>query len=233
MDGTGPGPYYTLPAEGSESSLVGSGGWKSENGNERAVHGAVLAIQRALNRRGQYGITATGKYDEATFDACVKFQKEMGLTYWGGVDQPTSKALLMPDLKSRCRTLRFKEWRVACGLVTVESAWDPGAVGSARPGDIGLAQIGADEHPAMSEKERLRPGSAFTFVIDYLSTALRTMKGNIDHAIVSYTLGLSDCKSWIAEGAPELYTTSDGVSRNLHEYVEQVKDVCFGEQFVR
>ena len=226
MSRDAPGPYYAFPAPEADLPLPGSGGWKSEDPNERAVHGAVLAIQHALNRRGKYGLTASGRFDWPTMDATIKFQKQVDLPAWGGVDRETAKALFLPDLKSRCRTLRFPHWQVACGVVTNESAWDPGAVGRVKHVDIGLAQINGDAHPDMSEVQRLRPGFAFTFIINYLNVALKTFDGNIDYAIASYNLGRTGARRWIDAGCPNPYTPAGSVPRNVQAYIERIKTAC-------
>jgi hypothetical protein len=225
-DGRTPGRYYCLAASG--MPLVGSGGWKSKDVNERAVHGGVLAIQRALTRRG-YPVDATGTFDVDTRNATRKFrQEEMGETdTWGGVGPSTAKALLLIDLKRACSKKGMrKNWPVVCGVVQNESAWDPGAVGYVKPVDIGLAQINGDAHPDMSERDRLDPIFAFTFIVTYLTNAMRALDGNIDHAIASYNLGITGCKRWIAAGSPEIYTPPGSTPRNVPAYIDRIKHAC-------
>jgi hypothetical protein len=226
LGGTEPGAYYVLAAPEEGLPLVGSGGRNSTSGDERAVHGGVRAIQRALNRRGKYGLTVTGKFDAPTRDATVEFQRSLDASHWGGIGQSTAKALFLPDLQSRCRTLKFPAWEVACGVVQNESAWDPGAVGKVKPVDIGLAQINGDAHPDMSERERLSPTFAFTFIINYLTNAMKALDGNVDYAIASYNLGISGCRRWVAEGCPEWYTPPGSVPRNVPAYIDRIKNAC-------
>jgi hypothetical protein len=229
-DGRTVGRYYCLAAPG--MPVVGSGGWKSKDGNERAVHGAVLAIQRAATRRG-YAVPRSGVYDTATRSAVRRFRREvMGETTdtWGGVGPSTAKALLMPDLRRICKDNGLTtQWTVVCGVVQNESAWDPGAVGYVKPVDIGLAQINGDAHPDMSEKERLDPIFAFTFIVNYLRNAMKALDGNIDYAIASYNLGITGCKRWIAAGCPEMYTPPGSVPRNVPAYIDRIKHACDAE----
>ena len=226
-DGKEPGRYYVLAVSGVPS--VGSGGWRSKDGNVRAVHGGVLAIQRALARRGPYGVEPTGVIDVATRNALRRFRLDvMGeQDWWGGVGPSTAKALLLPDLQKVCNKngLR-KQWRIVCGVVQNESAWDPGAVGFVKPVDIGLAQINGQAHPDISERQQLSPTFSFTFICNYLRNAMRALDGNIDHAIASYNLGITGAKRWIAAGCPEMYTPPGSVPRNVPAYIDRIKHAC-------
>ena len=118
---------------------------------------------------------------------------------------------------------------MVCGIVQNESGWDPGAVGYVKPVDIGLAQINGDSHPDMSERERLQPEFAFNFIISYLLNAMKALDGNLDDAIVSYNLGITGCKRWIAAGRPEIYTPPGSTTRNVWAYIDRIKTACAGE----
>jgi len=224
-DGKSPGRYYCLAAP--NMLPVGSGGWTSTSGDERAVHGAVVAIQRALRRQASTSLEVTGVFDVATRDAALRFRRTLGLDTWGGIGPATARALFLPALQAVCKDRGVAEhWPVVCGIVQNESGWDPGAVGYVKPVDIGLAQINGDSHPDMSERERLRPAFAFNFIISYLTNAMKALDGNIDHAIVSYNLGVTGAKRWLAAGAPEIWTPEGSTTRNVHAYVERIKTAC-------
>ena len=81
----------------------------------------------------------------------------------------------------------------------------------------------------MSERERLQPKFAFNFIISYLLNAMKALDGNLDDAIVSYNLGITGCKRWIAAGRPEIYTPPGSTTRNVHAYIERIKTACAGE----
>jgi len=226
--GKAPGRYYCL--SWSELPQVGSGGWESTDGDERAVHGAVKGIQKALNRRGKYGIRPDGIYGKRTRNAARQFRVSIGQDDWGGIGPFTAKQLLLPDLKEVSAANGIGEyWTVVCGVVQNESGWDPGAVGYVKPVDVGLAQINGESHPDMSEKERLDPIFAFTFIVNYLRNAMRALDGNIDYAIASYNLGITGCKRWIAAGCPEMYTPPGSVTRNVPAYIDRIKSACAAE----
>lgn len=223
-DGIAPGKYYALAVPG--LTLVGTGGWRSRSGDERAVHGAVRAIQQGLNRRIKAELHVNGLFDRPTRDAASRFRLSVGLDAWGGVGPSTAKALFLPDLKAQCARRGIEQWEVVCGVVQNESAWDPGAVGFVKPVDIGLAQINGDAHPDMSERERLKPPFAFDFVISYLLNAMKALNGNLDDAIAAYNLGISGCRRWIEQGRPEMYTPPGSVPRNVPAYIDRIHHAC-------
>jgi len=223
-NGKTPGRYYCLAAPG--MPLVGSGGWRSKDPNERAVHGAVLAIQRALRRRLDTKLEVTGVYDRATAEAASAFRHGIGQDSWGGIGPYTAKELWLPELKALCHRRGIDQWEVVCGVVQNESAWDPGAVGYIKPVDIGLAQINGEAHPDMSERERLSPTFSFNFVINYLLNAMKRLDGNLDHAIISYNLGVTGAKRWLAAGAPAMYTPPGSVPRDVLAYVDRIRNAC-------
>jgi hypothetical protein len=224
-DGKSPGRYYCLAAP--NVPLVGSGGWSAESVDERAVHGAVVAIQRALRQQVTTQLGVTGVFDRPTADAALRFRRTLGLDTWGGIGPATARALFMHELQRVCAKRGVSDqWEVVCGIVQNESGWDPGAVGYIKPVDIGLAQINGDSHPDMSEKERLRPPFAFNFIIDYLTNAMKALDGNVDHAIISYNLGITGTRRWIAAGSPEIWTPEGSTTRNVHAYVERIKTAC-------
>ena len=223
--GRSPGRYYCLTA--GEMPIVGSGGWQSPDINFRAVHAGVHAIQVALNRRGGFDLATNGRFNRQTRNAASKYRLSVGEDGWGGIGPHTAKLLLLPDLKGVCASKGLgDQWYVVCGVVQNESAWDPGAVGYVKPVDLGLAQINGDAHPDMSEKQRLNPIFAFTFICNYLVNAMRALDGNIDHAIASYNLGITGAKRWIAAGCPELYTPPGSITRNVPAYIQRIKDAC-------
>lgn len=228
---TRPGPYYALAI--GDTPKVGSGGWKAASVNERAVHGAVLAYQRALNRQlgglpGFDVIVVDGVYGEATRDAVFRWQKRQpkfrDISVWGGIGPSTSKWLLMPTL----RTWVADELEaVVCGLVTQESGWDVGAVGFVDDDDIGLGQINGPANPDLTERERLRPSVAFPYVQHRVEVGLENFDGNLRDAVASYNLGFGGANSWIKAGRPDMWQPTPGATpRNVRTYIDFILSAC-------
>lgn len=223
------GPYYAFVADQSTLPKVGSKGWNSTDPNERAVHGGVLAIQRAVKRRRPaFTLKADGVYGAKTHAAVMDFQGGMADTKpWGGVGPETAKALLLPDLEKTCKQQGFLYPKIVCGVITQESNWDPGAVGYVDVHDVGLAQINHLAHPEWSERERLQPVTSFKFIIDYLSLSLIAFNNNMEDAIASYNLGIGGAKRWISQGRPEWYTPDGQTApRNVYSYIKKIVTAC-------
>jgi peptidoglycan hydrolase-like protein with peptidoglycan-binding domain len=229
-EGDGRGPYYRL-ATGSMPQV----GSEVVDNNSRAVHGAVKAYQKALNRRlGAGSAKADGIFGAQTERAVKRFQSSVGETADGVIGPNTSKALLWPDLRRKVNNLR-KKYPAAelvtpvlvCGFVQHESGWDAGAVGFQDEDDVGLAQINADAHPEMSFEERLAPIPCFEFIFMYIRNALRELGGNIVDAIVSYNLGLGGARTWIRAGRPDIYTPPGSTTpRDMKHYYQNIRNVC-------
>jgi hypothetical protein len=218
-DATRPGPYYYL----------GSGQWQDTSDDTYAVHHAVKAYQRALNRRlgVAWDLSVTGFYTPPMVDAVTQFQKKHSdeLTVWGGIGPDTSRLLLYPDLVATVNKKGHAPLtsEVVSGLIRHESSWDAGAVGYVDPHDLGLAQINGPAHPQLSKAERLRPVVAFEFVVSYMNNALTDLSGNLRDAIASYNLGLGGVQDWINQGRPQMFTPRGNTSaRDLWAYIDSV-----------
>lgn len=214
-----PGPYYVNTGA---KPWVGSPGWSSPDVDYRAVHGGVLAIQKALVRLGLFTNKPIGLYGAETERAVLKFQQSLpasaGITPWGGVGRDTSKALFLPWMKEIVTQI---DWRVVCGIIENESNWDPGAVGYVDPTDLGLAQINGPSHPSLDERERLDPAVAFGFVQTYIVEALDYLNDNLRDAVASYNLGLGGADQWIAAGRPDVWN-----GREVKAYIDRILSAC-------
>lgn len=208
-----PGPYY-LYAQGDRK--VGGFGADSEFINRRAVHYAVKAIQRAVNREaiGMDNIEVDGVFGIGTEEGVRRWQEsyteqhpDSDLTVWGGIGQASAKALFLPLLND---VVSAKYRNIVCGYVLNEAGWDPGAVGYIDPGDLGLAQISAivRKDKGITEEDCFKPITAFKYIEQRFTEALETFDGVIRDAIVSYNLGDGGTRSWIRDGRPDMWDPS-------------------------
>lgn len=234
VTGTGPGPYYVLSDGG---PWVGSAGLEADaTANERAVTGAVKAYQHGLHRRLDVPIKFDGQFGPRTKQLVKDFQVSVGISDWGGIGPDTSKMLLFPDLRFVVNKRRDEVGPLGdmitpvlvCGVITMESTWDAGAVGFADEHDVGLAQINAQAHPDMSEEERLQPVTSFNFVFDYMLAALRADGiEDIKDAVASYNLGIGGTRTWIRAGRPSLWTPPGStVERDMDHYIYTIRNAC-------
>lgn len=214
-----PGPYY----------YIGSGENDPKASQDNyAVHHAVKAYQRALNRRlgAKWTLKIDGEIGLSTAAAVTQFQeKHTEITPWGGIGPDTSKAILMPDLVRAVNNVAEHPLTAAVvsGIIRHESGWDAGAVGYVDNSDLGLAQINGPSHPSLTASDRLRPRVAFNFVINYMNNALDQFDGNLRDAVASYNLGIGGAQRWISQGRPEMYTPSgSSTARNVWAYIDTV-----------
>ncbi len=225
------GPYYML-ANG-DSAIVGSGTWKSPSLNERAVHGAVLAYQRALNRElgglpSFTGLVVDGLFGEQTAKAVTRWQRrqpaDRGIEVWGGIGQDTSKWLLMPTLE---RTVSEQFESVVCGIVTQESGWDAGCVGYTDPDDLGLGQINKAANPDVTERQCFQPISAFAYVENLIRVAMDALDDNLRDAIAAYNLGIGGAQMWIRAGRPDIWKPSPTATpRDVRGRIDTILSAC-------
>lgn len=145
--GTGFGPYYGIGAaerfpDGSTADDIA------------AVKGGVKAIQRALNWHAGPGtpIPTDGRFTAATRTALIAFQQQkqpvinrdmyipaVERSPAGLVHKETSYALFMP-IADRYALKYTVPRGLLRGITTIESNWDPGAIGYWTNSDFGLCQ---------------------------------------------------------------------------------------------
>lgn len=144
---TGRQGYYAYVAG---EPLVGSAGIHAADLDHRAVAWGVVAIQAALNWHAQKTVVVPdGVFGPGTAAQVAAFQKAQHRYPFtdtahpadpsGAVGKGTAFALFSPVLTAYCEGSGVPAG-IAHGVVELESAWDPGAVGSTTPQDEGLAQ---------------------------------------------------------------------------------------------
>lgn len=218
-----PGPYYYIN--------TGEKMADTRTADEYAVFRAVMAYQRAVNRRINAQLLIDGIFGDKTSEAVFTFQQahpECG-TPWGGIGPQTSEALLRPDVEkavTNAHTFGINPLvtsTIVSGTIRHESLWDAGAVGYADPNDLGLAQINGVAHPDYSINERLTPLIAYDFVIDYYDAALGRFSNNVRDAVASYNLGAGGTRTWISQGRPDWFTpTGSTTPRNVKAYIDGI-----------
>ncbi len=146
-DPAGPGRCYGIGA-----GLTPPEG--SSDGDVLAVRSAIVAISRALNWHAGPGtpVPTDGRFTAATAAAVTAFQEELQPTINrdmylpaiehsppGYVSKETSYALFMP-IADRYALKYTVPRGLLRGITTIESNWDPGAVGYWTNSDFGLCQ---------------------------------------------------------------------------------------------
>jgi hypothetical protein len=229
---TVPGPYYMRPSKGVEAPGVAADNallkGETPDLNEHAVWFGVLAIKtRLLVLIPDSNLIMNGRYGPAVADAVKEFQVSYGLPADGIVGPKTSKALFRP-LNEAVGAFSQIGAVIGCGVITNESAWDPGAVGKSDYGDHGLCQLN-QESQGFNLTQSFDPYTAMTKMYALLDGKLDTF-GNVDDAIAAYNLGDAGCRLWIKEGRPDMFLPlslrPDGKPRFVRAYIERIKIAC-------
>jgi peptidoglycan hydrolase-like protein with peptidoglycan-binding domain len=199
------------------------------NVNDYAVFMAIKAIQRVVKTLDD------GLFGKDTAAAVTAYQKANGLKADGIVGPDTAKHMfggmlnrITPSTASVNSALTHKAAR---GHVSLESQFDPGAVGVSTPDDLGLGQINGPSHPDLSIDDRLTPTTALPWIVNFVesnmsymgvksstpeppmpSSAAATAAVNLNQytdAIAAYNLGKGGATLWRNAGRKQFYGQTD------------------------
>lgn len=230
LDGTGRGPYYRAPAEGSTMPRIGSRVAKAIRSSSRveqisindyAVYRGTMAVQNRLANLG-YQIDIDGVWGPGTDGTVKDWQGKQGLVADGIYGPATARAMWEPvlahEVNRRHAFFGFLDSTVVsmlAGHASHESGWDPGAVGYVNPRDLGLYQVNLDAHDDITEKEATDPVSMAAWAFDFVVGNLNYTGWNVNDAIACYNAGRGGAESWVRDGRPE---------GRIADYVRAVRD---------
>lgn len=217
-DGSAAGIYYREPT--GHMAMPGYVAYKVTRAgapvdvNFFAVYAGVKALQREI------GVTDDGLFGPATTARLKTWQTEKRLTPDGVFGPASARAMFIPIAKAVGMHTSASTMvpRLVVGHVTVESGWDPGAVGVSTPHDLGLGQINGDAHPDLSPQFRLSPRLALGFVANFVLDNAEAMLWNERDTIAAYNLGVSGAKGWIQAGRPAVYK-----GKQIGQYIAAVQ----------
>lgn len=220
--GTRPGSYYRAPTiagvrmPGLTGALAVRLGISCDI-NDYAVHRAVMALQPHFNAYPD------GILGPATSLAIRAYQKAHNLAMDGAIGPATCRAIfeeLVVEAAAHLDTLHAVLLRkIAVGTISIESGFDPGAVGVDTPRDLGIAQINGPAHPSMSAAARLDPAIAIPWMVAFVDDHLREFRYDIEAAIAAYNLGVAGAWAWVNAGRPQWYR-----GRDVQAYVAKIKE---------
>lgn len=165
----------------------------------RAVSYGVRDIQMRINEMGFGAILKVDGLLGLNTDWAIGWaQNQFRLTIDGQAGPITCRAMFWSYIKMMGYSPAVLH--SIGGIAQHESGYDPGAVGTADPEDLGLVQINGPSHPAMTEAVRFDYHSALKFCGDFLTAAV-TKYGKIDLAVAAYANpGWAD--QWLKTGNP-------------------------------
>jgi len=216
-----PGPYYLYKAG---VPVVGSADQSNLDG--RAVHYGVRAIQLALGWWG-HPVTVDGRYGATTAQAVAAFQKSVPtrpypdtvrpLDASGTVGRWTAYRLFSGMLDAYAQRYKVPAGPLR-GIVELESAWDPGAVGGTTPQDLGLAQWRVTvphNGVTFTEAEVFDP----FFALDHLASSFRANHDAADFAhqwvyVIAAHHAPTWARQWASAGTPP--------NTNIVDYVNYI-----------
>ena len=230
---TVPGPYYMrptkgIPAPGAEAQAALDAD-KVPDLNEHAVWYGVLAVKTRLVELDYTGLTMDGVYGRGVKNAVTEFQSGRGLGADGVVGPATARALF-ESVVHEIGSQSAIGSRIGCGMVTNESAYDPGAVGKVDYHDHGLCQLNAEsQHFTLDESFTVRIAVERMYLL--LDAHLAYFRQAHD-AIAAYNLGRTGAKLWISEGRPQMFIPASqrddpaAKPRDVLAYISRITTSC-------
>lgn len=199
-------------------------------GDDTRLAAALVAVKKELvyNGYGENVVVDSPVFGDAAANRIKEFQKDKGLKVDGQVGPTTSKELF------RKRTERIEDKygfdRGTVGkFVTLESSWDPVAIGYADPDDHGMVQINLRIHTDVTVAQSFDPGFALEWAAKYVSASATRIVSEIDvikAARASYNIGVEYAKRWMNAGFPSWGGTFNGTDidwyKRAYEYVNLV-----------
>lgn len=139
--------------------------------NYQAVHLGVVAIQARLNSYGcSPALMVDGVLGRGTSAGIAWVQKKLGLVSDGQAGPATCKALWR-DLIFWFSGVNQAPAGHIYGFISLESTFDPGAVGFVTPSDRGLCQINLVAHPMVTPEQAFDPNYAINYTAKRLADA--------------------------------------------------------------
>lgn len=211
-DGSAPGSIYTAPNDnaylrmpGVTTSLALKKG-TSVDVNTYAVYCAVRFIQRLT------GATVDGELGNDTKAKIIAWQTKNGLVPDGqfGPASGQKAAVTLLNGISTPMTTDYPSLRaITRGHMSIESGFDPGAVGVTTPDDLGYMQINGPAHPDMTMQSRFDPYIAIPWAASFVYANWTYMYRNRNDGIAAYNLGKGGASSWVKAGRPQMWGKTD------------------------
>ena len=229
--GEAPGRYYRTAINGGMPT-IGLAGYRAVRDGTRisideyAVFRAAIAVQNALHDLGYQPGTPDGLWGPKT-DAAVKaFQTDKHIVVDGIFGPQSARALFEPFVHAAAQTADQDHaesvTRIMLGTITLESLWDPAAVGSADSQDLGFGQINGPAHPTLSVNDRLNPRMTFPWIARLVESNLKAFDFDLDAGILAYNLGQGGTRRWIDQGRPDIYTPPGSKPRDVRAYIKKI-----------
>lgn len=157
---------------------------------------AIVALKHELDLNGYGdGLSLDGTtFGVSMSQQAMAFQRAHGLAADGVIGPTTAKRLFAKRMASLESSFGLPAGTICRGC-SLESAFDPGAVGVADPADHGLMQINALAHPEVTIAEAFDPAFSLAYYARTIS-AVYQKTGDWDCAIAAWNVGGGGADSW-------------------------------------
>lgn len=159
------------------------GSFPNKDVNYQAVTLGVMALQRRANQYaywyGRKPVIVDGNFSPLDRELIKFVQVKLGFTgsQVDGVVGPTTSKAMFRDLVTWFSAINNVPPEHVWGMTSLESAFDPGAVGYTTPTDRGLCQINLVAHPNVTVEQAFDPTYALNYTADRLAKARAQFSG--------------------------------------------------------
>jgi hypothetical protein len=190
----------------------------SKDVNYLAVNLGVKALQARINSYGYSPrLTEDGLLGSKTKSATAWLQGKLKIHVDGQAGQATMKAIWR-DLIAWYSGMNHVDPSDVWGMMTLESVFDPGAVGFASPTDRGLCQINLDAHPDITVEQAHDPHFAINYTANRLELARAKFAGKGPELQLRCSIAQHNAPAWAATW----YNTGHAPNEKIVAYVAKV-----------
>lgn len=192
--------------------------------NYQAVSLGVKAIQTRVNEYADMfkfrKVSVDGNYSPLDREAVKSVQKILGFTGASidGVVGPATAKAMFRDLVTWYSVANNVLPNHIWGMTSLESAFDPGAVGYKTPSDRGLTQINLNAHPGITVEQAFDARFALNYSADRLEKAREQFSGK--GAALQRVCSIAQHNSPLQ--AKQWYETGSPPSEQIEQYVNLV-----------
>lgn len=170
-------------------------------GTPRAFGIVALKAELIFNGFSKGIVPLVPAFGDAMRNRVKEFQTSVGRTADGVIGPSTAQALFSKRIKLNEELYEIPD-KLICKQISLESGFDPAAVGYVDARDRGLAQINSGAHPEVSDVQAFDPGYSIPWTTRYLSSNINYCNGDVKAGVAAHNIGNFYAKRWQEAGKP-------------------------------